>query len=135
MALGLSEALANEILDALTRNTAPTILPVSTFYVQLHAGGEPGAAGTGTVAGNATRKQVTFGTAADGGAIANTAAVSWSTSEVDTSEDYVYFSAWTAATSGTFLCSGTITANPVTTGDEFTYPVGAFDLTFTNVAS
>lgn len=132
MAEGLAAAVANDILDALCTNGSLSTLPVATIFIQLHTAA-PGASGTTAVAGNATRKQVTFDTAA-GGAVSNTAAVSWSTSEVDTSEDYTHWTAWTASTSGTFLASGLVTANAVTTGDEFTIPIGDLDLSF-NVAS
>ena len=89
------------------------------------APGDPGASGTANVAGNATRKDLTaaMGTAASG-AITNTAAITWTTGEVDTSEDYTHWSLFDASTAGTFLCSGTMTANAVTTGDEFTIPSG-----------
>lgn len=129
MAEGLAATVANDILDALCTNGSLTTLPAAAFWIQLHTAA-PGAAGTTAVAGNATRKQVTFGTAS-GGAVSNTSAVSWSTSEVDTSEDYTHWSAWTASTSGTFLASGTMTANAVTSGDEFTIPIGSLDLTLT----
>ena len=130
MAVGLSAAIANDILDALCKNLALTTLPAAAFYVQLHTG-DPGATGTAAnVAGNATRKEVAFDAAASG-ATSNTTAVSWSTSEVDTSETYTHWSGWTAASSGTFLASGTITANAVTSGDEFQFPAGSFDLSFT----
>jgi hypothetical protein len=134
MAVGLSAALANDILDALCTNSALTTLPVAQFWIQLGTG-DPGAAGTGTgnPAGNATRKQVTFGTASNG-TVSNTSAITWTTGEVDTSEDYTHWTAWTASTSGTFLCSGTITANAVTVGDEFTIPVGDLDLSL-NIAA
>lgn len=132
MALGLSSAIANDILDALCTNSALTTLPVTEFWIQLHTN-DPGSAGTTAVAGNATRKQVTFGTAS-GGAVSNTSAVSWTTGEVDTSEDYTHWSAWTASTSGTFLCSGLMTANAVTVGDTFTIPIGDLDLTLSTAA-
>jgi len=130
MAVGLASAQAAGILDALgnaTNYTAPT-----AFWIQLHTA-EPGAAGTTAIAGNATRKQVSFG-AASGGAIANDTAVTWTTGEVDTSEDYTHWSAWTLSAAGTFICSGTMTANAVTTGDEFTIPIGDIDLTLTVAA-
>lgn len=131
MAVGLSPGEANKILDAIARAvnyTAPT-----AFWIQLHTA-DPGAAGTTAIAGNATRKQVTFGSGASGGAISNTVAVSWTTGEVDTSEDYTHWSAWTASTAGTFLCSGTMTANAVVVGDTFTIPIGDLDLTLTVAA-
>jgi uncharacterized membrane protein YgdD (TMEM256/DUF423 family) len=129
MALGWNPTIANELLDAICRNAALTNLPVAAFWIQLHAVGEPGAAGTANVAGNATRKQVTFGSNAAGGTISNTAPVTWSSGEVDTSEDYLYWSAWTLAAAGVFLFSGTVTANAVTTGDQFTIPTGDLDIT------
>lgn len=134
MATGLSSAIANDVLDALCANDALTTLPVAAVWIKLHAGGEPGAAGTSNPAGNTTRKQATFGSAASGGAISNTADITWSTGEVTTSEDYVYFSAWTASTAGTFLFSGPVTANAVTAGDQFTIATGDLDLTL-SVAS
>jgi len=133
MALGLSAAIANDILDALCTNGSLSTLPVTQFWIELRTG-DPGATGgAANVAGNATRKQVTFGTAS-GGAVSNTSAVTWSTSEVDTSEDYTHWAAWSAPTSGTFLCSGTMTANAVTVGDEFTIPIGDLDLSLTVAA-
>lgn len=133
MALGLSAAIANDILDALCTNGALTTLPVAQFWIELRTG-DPGASGgAANVAGNATRKQVTFGTAT-GGAVSNTAAITWTTGEVDTSEDYTHWAGWTAVTAGTFLCSGLMTANAVTVGDEFTIPVGDLDLSLTVAA-
>jgi hypothetical protein len=128
MAVGLSAAIANDILDAICKNDALTTLPVAAVWVKLHVG-DPGSAGTANAAGNTTRKQVTFGSAASGGAISNTAALTWSTSEVNTSEDYTHYSAWSASSAGTFLFSGTVTANPVTAGDQFDVAIGDLDFT------
>jgi hypothetical protein len=119
MATGLSSSVANAILDALCRNTAWT--PPSALYVKLHVG-DPGAAGTANAATETTRKQATFGTAASGGAISNTSAITWT--GVGGSEDFTHFSAWDASTAGSFQFSGTITANPVTAGDDFSIAVG-----------
>jgi hypothetical protein len=131
MALGLAPGEANKILDAIARAVNYTA-PVA-FWIKLHIG-DPGAAGATNPAGNTTRKQATFGSGAAGGAISNTAALTWTSGEVTTSEDYTHWSAWTASTAGTFLASGTVTANPVTAGDQFTIPIGDLDLTF-NVAA
>ena len=130
MAFGLASGEAAKILDAIgnaTNYTAPT-----AFWIQLHTA-DPGAAGTTAIAGNATRKQVSFG-AASGGAIANDTAVTWTTGEVTTSEDYPPWSAWTLSAAGTFLASGTMTANAVTAGDSFTIPIGDIDLTLSAAA-
>lgn len=124
MATGFAPATANAILNALCRNTAWT--QPAAVYVKLHIG-DPGAAATANAAVETDRVQATFGTAASGGAISNTAALTWTA--VAGSEDYTHFSAWDASTAGNFLFSGTITANAVTTGDDFTIPVGDLDVT------
>jgi hypothetical protein len=131
MAVGIASGEAQKILDALgnaTNYTAPT-----AFWLQLHTA-DPGAAGTTAIAGNATRKQVSFG-AASGPAIANDTAIVWTAGEVDTAEDYTHWSAWSASSGGTFLHSGLVTANAVLVGDTFTIPIGDVDLTITGVAA
>ena len=125
MAVGFAPATANSLLDALARAvnyTAPTAV-----WVKLHIG-DPGSAGTANAATETTRKQGTFGTGAAGGAISNTAALTWTA--VAGSEDYTHYSVWTASTAGTFLWSGTVTANPVTAADDFTIAIGDLDLSF-----
>lgn len=113
MAEGWSATAANAALSTLT----------STYqWVQLHVGA-PGVAGTANVASNTTRKQVTAWSTPSGGAVANTASATWSA--VPAAEDYTHWTAWTASSSGTFGMSGTITANPVGVGDDFTAAVGA----------
>lgn len=133
MALGLSATIANGFLQWLFNATATGTAPAN-IWIQLHTA-DPGAAGTTAVAGNATRKDLTaaMGTAASG-AITNTSAITWTTGEVDTSEDYTHWSLFDASTAGTFLCSGTMTANAVTVGDEFTIPVGDLDASFATAA-
>jgi hypothetical protein len=120
MAVGFAAGVANSILNSIFRNVSWT--PPAAAYIQLHVG-DPGAAGTSNPAGNTTRQQATFGNAASGGSIANTVAVTWTS--VSTSEDYTHFSVWSASSSGTFQCSGTITANPVVVGDTLTFAIGA----------
>jgi hypothetical protein len=122
--VGLAPGEANKVLDAFARGVSYTA--PSAFWIQLHTG-DPGVAGTANIAGNATRKLVAFATAAASGTISNTAVVSWSAGEVDTTETYSFWSAWTAATSGTFLWSG-IAAGTVVAGDQFQLPVGSVDL-------
>lgn len=129
MATGFSATTGSAILNALGNNTS---FVVAEFWIQLHTA-DPGVAGTTAIAGNATRKQVSFGTAASG-AIANDTAIAWTTGEVDTSEDYTHWSGWTASAAGTFLCSGTVTANAVTAADEFEIPIGDLDLTLSTAA-
>lgn len=125
MATGLAAATANSLLDALvnaTNYTAPT-----NVWIKLHVG-DPGAAGTSNAATETTRKELSSA-AASGGAVASDSALTWTS--VAGTEDFTHYSAWTASTAGTFLFSGTITANAVTTGDTFTIPSGDFDLSLT----
>lgn len=133
MALGLSATVANDFLEWIFNASATATAPANV-WIQLHTG-DPGASGTANVAGNATRKDLTssMGTAS-GGAISSNAAITWSTGEVDTSEDYTHWALFDASTSGNFLCSGTITANAVTAGDEFTIPSGDLDASFSTAA-
>lgn len=126
MAVGLAAATANAVLDAYARNVS--YAGNAAVWIKLHTA-DPGASGATAAAGNTTRKQITFGSVASGGTISNTVAVSWTTGEVTTSEDYTHYSLWTASTAGTFLGSGTITANAVTAGDTFTIAIGDIDLT------
>lgn len=123
MALGLSAANANAILNALCRATAFT--GPAALWVKLHVG-DPGA-GSGNAAGHTTRIQATFGSAASGGAISNTVALSWT--NVSTAEDYTHFSVWDASTAGAFQFSGTISANAMQVGDTFQVAVGDLDVT------
>jgi hypothetical protein len=126
MAEGLAAATANSALNLLCKGTAWT--PPSAGWVQLHTGA-PGAAGTSNVASNSTRKQATFGTDAAGGSIANTVAVTWPS--VSAAETYTKFSFWTLSSGGTFLLSGTVTANAVAVTDDFTAAIGAMVATLT----
>jgi hypothetical protein len=123
MATGWSAYAANAILNAACNNTA---FQVAQLYIQLHTA-EPGTAGSTAIAGNEVRKAVSFGVAASG-AIANDAAVQWSTSEVDTSEDYSHYSLHDASSAGNFILSGVLTANPVVTADTFELAAGDIDL-------
>lgn len=112
MAEGLSAAGANTALDAL----------VAAYpHVQLHIGA-PGAAGTANPATETTRKQVTWA-ASSGGSAASAAQVQWT--NIAGSQDATHFTAWSAATGGTFGFSGTVTANPYTAGDTVTVAAGA----------
>jgi len=131
MAVGMAPALANEVLNALCRNSALSLLPNAAFWVKLHVG-DPGAAGTANPAGNTTRQQMTFGTNAVSGLISNTVLATWAT--VPATEDYTHWSGWTLAAGGTFLWSGTTAANPVMVGDDFVAAIGDLDLTLSVAA-
>jgi hypothetical protein len=130
MAVGMAPATANAVLNAYynaTNITAPTAI-----WFQLHVG-DPGAAGTANVATETTRKDVTaVFAAASGGAVTSDTLVSWT--NVAGSEDYTHWSLWTASSGGTFLWSGTMTANAVTAGDTFNLAVGDIDISLTVAA-
>lgn len=123
MAEGFASGIANQVLNTMLRGATWT--PPTNVYVQLHTGA-PGSAGTANVATETDRVQGTFGTNASGGAISNTAALTWT--GVAGSEDYTHFTVWDASTSGTFLFSGAVTANAVTSGDDFTIATGDLDV-------
>jgi len=124
MALGLSPATANGLLNAICRATAYSAPAV---YVQLHIA-DPGAAGTANQATETSRKQVTFGSVAAGGSISNTAVVTWT--GIAGSQDASHYSLWDAAAAGNFLGSGIITANAYTAGDTYNMAIGAIVLSF-----
>lgn len=122
----LHEDVRDAMLDAFARNVA---YQNAAVWVKLHIG-DPGAAGTSNAATETTRKQVTFGSAASGGAISNTAAVEWT--NVSTTETYSHISLWTASSGGTFLGSDDLSSTaPVTAGDTFRIPIGDLDITIT----
>lgn len=123
MATGLAAATANAILDALCRSVAWT--EPNALYVKLHVG-DPGAAGTANPAVETDRVLATFGTGASGGAISNTAALTWTA--VAGAEDYTHFSVWDSPTTGNFQFSGTVGANAVAIGDDFVIPIGDLDV-------
>lgn len=108
MAVGLSTAAAGALL---------TTLKGSYTYVQLHIA-DPGPSGTSQAAVETDRVQATWPTTVSTASMANTGPLTWT--GVAGTEDYTHFSVWSAATGGTFGFSGTVTANPVTTGDSFT---------------
>lgn len=114
MAEGFSVAAANSAIDALL---------VAYPWIKLHTGA-PGSAGTTNAATETTRKQGTYA-AASAGAATTSADTDWT--NVAGTEDYTHVSGWSASTAGNFGWSGTITANAVTAGDNFTIPAGDLD--------
>lgn len=111
-----------EGLSATGASDALTTLKTNYTWFQLHTAA-PGSAGTTAVAGNTTRKQVTWGTPAAGSMPSVTVDLVWTS--VSTSETYSKHTMWTASTAGTFGWSGSVTANAVTAGDTFTIPAGS----------
>ena len=130
MATGLAVGEANAILDALCRSVAYS--DPAGFYVKLHTG-DPGAAGATAAAGETTRQAVTF-SAASGGAITNSAAVTWT--NVSTTETISHVSFWSAAVAGTFLGSDALNSSrALTAGDTFEIAIGDLDLSITAIAA
>jgi len=127
MAVGLAPATANSILNSLCRATAWTA--PSAVWIKLHTA-DPGAAGATAPATETTRKQITFGSVAAGGSIANTAAVQWTNILATGTEDASHYSLWDASTAGNFLASGVITANAFVAGDTYNMAIGAIVLNF-----
>lgn len=125
MAVGHSAAEAAKIV-ATGSNVA-----LDGTYIKLHVG-DPGAAGTANAATETTRKQISLGTPS-AGAVTNDTAITWTS--ISGSEDATHFSLWTAATDGTFLFSGTITAAGYTAGNDYEIEIGGLTISHTTVAS
>ena|SRR5579859_677019 len=119
MADGASATVVNAFLASLLNGTAFT--NYGTLYVELHTGA-PGSAGTSNTAGNSTRQAAGTFTSPSGGSSTNNAAVTWT--NVSTAETYTHIALWSASSGGTFIASGSITANAVAIGDTFTIPIG-----------
>lgn len=130
MATGLASGQADAILDALCRSVAYS--DPAGFYVKLHTG-DPGAAGASNAAGETTRQAVTF-SAASGGSITNSAAVTWT--NVSTTETISHVSFWSANAAGTFLGSDALnTSRSLTAGDTFEIAIGDLDISLGAIAS
>lgn len=124
MPAGISSTVANSWLDAVGRNVSYANAAV---WIQLHTG-DPGAAGTSNTATETTRKQATF-SAASSGSMASNADVTWT--NIAGSQDATFFSAWSASSAGTFLFSGSITANAYVAGDTYTITSGNLTVSLT----
>ncbi len=121
MAAGASATVVNAFLASILNGVSFALY--GPVYVQLHTGA-PGANGTTNVAGNNVRVSAgsnsAFG-APSGGATTNLNAINWT--NVSTAETYTFVSIWSAISSGTFLASGSMTANAVGVGDNFSIPI------------
>jgi hypothetical protein len=108
----ISNYFENKLLDTL-RNQS---LTVANVYLKLHLG-DPGEDGTANPAAETTRQAVTF-SAASGGSMASSAAVTWT--NVSTSETYTHWTAWDATSAGNCLWTGALSSQAiVTAGDTF----------------
>lgn len=124
---------ANKMLDAWVGRT--TYTANAAVYAKLHTG-DPGSAGTSNAAAETTRALVTFGTAAAGQSISNTAAVAWTS--VSTTETITWVSFWTASSGGTFLGRDDLSASiSATAGDNINIAIGGLvvSITGTKVAA
>lgn len=122
-----SDALENNVLDHYFRNQA-SIAP-ATVYMALYTV-TPSDAGGGTEitgVGNYARQAVTF-SAASGGAITNSGAVSWTAASANYG-DIVAVGFFTALTGGTLLAWDGITSATVNIGDTLNFAAGAIDIT------
>jgi hypothetical protein len=124
MAVGYTTYTANAVLNAIGNNTS---FAVTAGYLKMHIG-DPGAAGAGNPAVETDRTVVAFGTASSA-AMSNDAAIDLL--NVAASEDYTHWSLWDASTAGNCLWTGTMTALPVSAGNNFQIPIGDLDLSMT----
>lgn len=123
MATGLASAIANAILDAYCRSVAWS--DPASFNVKLHLG-DPGAAGTANPATETTRKAITF-SAASGGAITNSGAVSWTS--YPAAETITHVSFWDDISAGNFIGSDALASSVLTAiGNTVTLAAGDLDL-------
>lgn len=111
--MSISNYAENALLDAV----GGTSFSVSTPYLQLHTG-DGGEDGTANVAGESTRKAVSFNSAS-GGSMSASSAVSWT--NVSTSETLTHWTLWDAVTAGNCIWTGAFnTSSTVAAGDTFT---------------
>lgn len=121
MATGVRAAEANEDLDALAAEYP---------WIQFHVG-DPGASGTANVAIETDRVQASFA-AASGGVIATNAELRLN--GVAGSEDYTFWTGWTASSAGSCGWSGTVTADALTAGNNFVINSGGLTFSFNVMA-
>lgn len=124
-----SDFLENELLDHAFRNSAYT--PPAAVYLALYTAAPTDAGGgTEVSGGNYQRQAITFGSAASGGAISNTAAVSFTASGANFG-DVVAVGIFDASTTGNLMAWDTITTATVNDGDTLNFAIGAIDITLT----
>lgn len=101
----------------------------ATKAIQLHTG-DPGIGALSSIGNSGRRQLITFAAAA-GGVKSNSAAITWLNVIGPGTEDYTHWSLWTSATAGAGFvwASGTMTANAIAVGNDFTIPIGGLDLT------
>lgn len=117
---GIAVADANGIVNAEVRGIAYT--GPAALFASLHTA-DPGATGTAEVTGGGyARQAITFG-APSGGTSANTSALNFTNMPAVT---VTHIGLWSAATSGTFSQSGSLTASVVVAaGNTLQFAAGA----------
>ena len=133
MATGPASGTADSWLDALFNNIS--FAGGAIVGMKLHVG-DPGAAGTANAASETTLQSVSFGSSA-AGLIQNDAQIQWTSIASAYPETISHFSLWNGTTgpgTDTFRGSGTVTANPINTGDTLTIAIGDLDISLTIAA-
>lgn len=123
-----SDYTENAVLNHLFRNTALPV--VSTLRVGLYTAAPTDAGGGTEVSGGGyARAAVTFG-APSGGAIANTAAVTFTAAGAafGTIVAVGYFD---AATAGNLIAYAPVTSAVIGDGDSITFPIGQLTVSLT----
>lgn len=122
----LSDFLENELLDHVFRNSA--YAQPATVYLALYTAAPTDAGGgTQVSTGGYARQAITFGAAA-GGAIANTAAVSFTAAGANFGT-ITHVGIFDALTVGNLLAWKAITSVVINDGDTLTFPIGDIDVT------
>lgn len=123
-----SDYLEDAVLDHAFRNTALT--SPTTVYLALYTVAPTDAGGGTEVSGGGyARQSITFG-AASGGAMSNTAAVSFTASGANFG-DVLAVGIFDALTVGNLLAWDGITSATVNDGDTIEFAIGDIDLTLT----
>lgn len=123
-----SDYLEDAVLDHVFRNTALT--SPTAVYLALYTAAPTDAGGGTEVSGSGyARQAITFG-AADGGAMANTAAVEFTASGGNFGA-VVAVGVFDASTAGNLLAWDEITSATVNDGDTLRFAIGDIDLTLT----
>jgi len=127
MSTGLSTAFAALILGALETGTAS----LASKWIQLHTG-DPGASGTTFVSDEDTRKEIEWGTPADG-AVAVTNSPEW-TGWSAGAEVLNYLSVWSTITAGLFRFSAAL-STPRSVNDGDTVRLNSLTFAFVPIAA
>jgi hypothetical protein len=123
-----TDYLENRVLDHIFRATASTA-PAAVYLALYTVAPTDAGGGTEVTGGGYARQAITFG-AASGGAISNTAAVSFTASGANFGT-VVAVAILDASTSGNMLAWDGITSAVVNDGDTINFAIGDIDLALT----